>query len=67
MPQCIKKSKDDFFQMQRQLNNQIIKLFDSFVFDFMIFLRGLMTAAVSFKKPGGLCVLTLSIQGAKVL
>ena len=34
MVQCIRKSKDDYDQMQRGLNNQIIKHFDSFVFDF---------------------------------
>ena len=35
MPQYIKKSKDDYVQMQRRLNNQIVKLFDIF-FDFLM-------------------------------
>ena len=38
MPQCIKKSKDDKYKMQRRLINQIIKLFIFFIlFIFFLF------------------------------
>ena len=36
MPQCIKKGKDDYDHMQRQLNNQRIKRIKFFDF-FLIF------------------------------